>query len=423
MIEINALLTGLVVAFGVRSSLEVFLNRLNTRNLRRFGNRVPHVFEGLVDEQKLARVNTYTTDSNRIRLIHGLCRQGLTLVVLLSGFLPWLAHKVSLVGVHSLGEGLIFFATLSLAYAVPGVLFDLYSTFVIEERYGFNATTLRIWVLDLVKQTILSVVLGGLILGLLLTLIRVRHDTWWIWAWMIMAAFEATIMWLYPVVIAPWFNRFEPISDRHLEARIRSQLEKAGLRVGGVFQMDAAKRTHHTNAFLTGLGTTKRIVLFDSLLHAHSEEEILAVLCHEVGHWKRAHLIKILVLTAIITLCLLFVTARALDWPLLYRSFGFQEEIPFVGLFLVSVLLSVVGYFFRPVGSSLSRRFETEADDAAVELMGTSTFLVEALRKLSLDNLTNLCPHPLFVWFHYSHPPVVERIGRLDTQQIREVTQ
>jgi len=417
MIQINALVTGIMVAFGVRSTLEILLNCLNTRHLRRFGNRVPHAFEGVVDEQKLTKVTAYTTDSNRIRLIHGLCGQGLTLGVLLSGFLPWLVHKISLCVANPIGGGLIFFASLSVVYAVPAALFDLYATFVVEERYGFNTTSLRTWVLDLIKQTMLSAILGGLILGLLLTLIRVRHETWWIWAWMIMAAFEVIMVWLYPVVIAPWFNRFEPISDRHLEERIRCHLEKAGLRVGGVFQMDAAKRTRHTNAFVTGLGRSKRIVLFDSLLQAHSAEEILAILCHEVGHWKRAHIIQTLILIEIITLCLLFLVARGLDWPLLYRTFGFQEKIPFVGLFLLGVLLSVVGYLFRPIGSSVSRRFERQADDAAVELMGTSTFLVEALRKLSLDNLANLNPHPLFVWFYYSHPPVTGRIARLEKRK------
>jgi STE24 endopeptidase len=340
--------------------------------------------------------------------------QLMTLGVLVSGFLPWVVQKINLAVSNPVGVGLVFFALLWIVYSVPSMCFDLYETFVIENRYGFNTTTLRTWVLDLMKQTVLSAILGGVILGLLLTLIAVHHETWWIWAWIVMAIFEGIMVWLYPLVIAPWFNRFEPIPDRNLKRRIRDTMERAGLSVSGVFQMDAEKRTRHTNAFLTGLGRTKKIVLFDSLLRRHSEEEILAILCHEAGHWKRGHLIKGLVLLEITTLGLFYVASRLLDWPLLYDTFGLSEATAFAGLFLIGVLMTGVGSFLRPVGSALSRRFEEQADDMAVELTGTSTFLVEALRTLSLDNLANLNPHPLYAWFYYSHPPVAERIGRLE---------
>jgi len=222
---------------------------------------------------------------------------------------------------------------------------------------------------------------------------------------------------LYPVVIAPWFNTFEPIGDATLEHRIRHLLGKAGLCIKGVFQMDAGRRTRHTNAYFTGLGRTKRIVLFDTLLKSHPNEEILAILSHEAGHWKQGHLVKQLVLLAAVSLAGLFILAQLLEWPLLYRAFGFHDPVAFVGLFLAGIVMSQVGYFCGPLASAVSRRFERQADDAATQLSGSTMPLRQALRKLALDNLTNLNPHPLYVWFHYSHPPIVERIERLERME------
>jgi len=198
-------------------------------------------------------------------------------------------------------------------------------------------------------------------------------------------------MWLYPVLIAPLFNKFEPITNKELEDKITTLMEKSGLAVKGVFQMDAGKRSKHTNAYFTGIGRTKRIVLFDTLLASHGDEELLSVLAHEAGHWMKKHIIKQLVLLEILSLIGLFIVAKLLNWQLLYRTFGFSEQINYVGLFLVPVILGPLGYFLRPVGSALSRKI-----------------------KLSADNLANLVPHPLFSWFNYSHPPPVERIERLE---------
>jgi STE24 endopeptidase len=221
-------------------------------------------------------------------------------------------------------------------------------------------------------------------------------------------------MWLYPVLIAPLFNKFEPITNKELENNIATLMGKAGLAVKGVFQMDAGKRSRHTNAYFTGIGRTKRIVLFDTLLSSHGDEEILSVLAHETGHWMKKHIIKQLILVEIMSLIGLFIVAKLLNWQLIYQTFGFPEQIKYVGLFLVPVLLSPLGYFMRPVGSAISRKYEREADDVAIRLMGTAGPMKNALIKLSADNLANLVPHPIFSWFNYSHPPPVERIERLE---------
>jgi len=365
MIQFNWLLIAFLIAFGARSLFQVVLNRLNIRHLHRHGNQVPPVFQGIVDQEKLARISLYTADSARFGLINSLFNQCLILVVLLSGVLPLGVSGLSAWVSSPIGQGLVFFGLLYAIFNLLQIPFSLYETFVIEERYGFNTSTVKTWILDLVKGTIVSVVFGGIIVGLLLILIYHLRQSWWIWAWILLAIFEGLILWLYPVVIAPWFNKFEQIEAETLERRIRQLMEEAGLAVKGVFQMDAATRTRHTNAYFTGLGKTKRIVLFDTLLSSHTEDEILAILSHEVGHWKRRHIIKQLLLVEIGSLVALFVTAQLLEWPLLYQAFGFDGPIPFVGLFLVGTVMGVGGYFLRPFESAISRRFERGALDEA----------------------------------------------------------
>jgi STE24 endopeptidase len=221
------------------------------------------------------------------------------------------------------------------------------------------------------------------------------------------------MIWLYPVLIAPLFNKFEPIEDEVLKETIILMMAKVGLKTEDVFQIDAGKRSKHTNAYFTGLGKTKRIVLYDTLLKSHSSDEILSVLAHEAGHWKKRHIIKQLVFMEAISLAAFYLVYRLIDWPLLYQTFGFNERIPYVGLLLVAALLGPVTFFLTPVGAAVMRKFEREADGFCLDLIGTVKPMTSALQRLAKDNLANLHPHPFYAWFYYSHPPLAERIGRL----------
>ncbi len=417
MVQFNSLLIAFLILFGIRSLFQVVLSRLCIRHLRKSGTEVPSVFKDIVDQEKLTKISAYTADSVRFALIMGLFSQSLALLVLLSGFLPVLVQRLTLWISNPISGGLAFFAFLSVMLNLPQIPFSLYDTFVIEERYGFNTKTLRIWFLDLIKQTVLSAILGGIVACIILISINGLRQTWWIWAWIVLAILEGFILWLYPVVIAPWFNKFEPIRDEALEGRIRHLMKGADLGVKGVFQMDAGKRSRHTNAYFTGLGRTKRIVLFDTLFDSHTQDEILAILAHEIGHWKKGHIIKQLVLLLTVSLFGLFMVARLIDWPLLYQAFGFYEPVPYVGLFLASVVMGLIGYFLRPLESAILRRFERQADEAAVDLTRTPGSLAKALQRLAVDNLANLNPHPVYAWFYHSHPPAVDRIERLETKE------
>jgi STE24 endopeptidase len=416
MIQINSLLLTFLAVFLLRSGIQIYLNRINISHLRQHGTTVPEIFRDIIDPEKLKSISTYTIDSDHFNMVATLANQGLFLIILLSGFLPWLMKTISLWKYGPIGSGLIFFAVLSIFANLLHIPFGLYETFVIEERYGFNVMKFKMWFLDLLKSIVIAAILGGLLLGLLLVLAIHGGNTWWVWAWMLVGGIELILLWLFPVVILPLFNKFDPIENKGLENRIRTLMEKVGLRAKGIFKMDASKRSKHTNAFFVGLGRSKRIVLFDTLLASHTEEEILAVLAHEAGHWKKKHVLRMLVPLEILSFVSFYAVAKFLSWPLLYQTFGFQESTVYVGLFLIGAFISLLGYFAQPLESAISRRFELEADDFALELMETGEPMRNALKRLASDNLANLTPHPLYAWVNYSHPPLVERIMRLQRE-------
>ena len=418
MIQLNSLLLTFLAVFLLRSGVQVSLNWINISHLRQHGTTVPEIFQDTIDPEKLKRISAYTVDSDNFNMVATLANQGLFLIILLAGFLPWLVKTISLWKYGPIVSGLIFFAVLSIFTNLLRIPFGLYETFVIEERYGFNVTNFKMWFLDLLKSIVLVTILGGLLLGLLLALVIHGGNTWWVWAWILIGGFELMLLWLFPLVILPLFNKFDPIENKGLEERIRTLMEKVGLRAKGIFKMDASKRSKHTNAFFVGLGRTKRIVLFDTLLASHTEEEILAVLAHEAGHWKKKHVLRMLILLEILSFVSFYAVAKFLSWPLLYQTFGFQESIVYVGLFLIGAFISLLGYFAQPLESAISRRFELEADHFALELMETGEPLRNALKRLASDNLANLTPHPLYAWVNYSHPPLVERIERLKPQKV-----
>jgi len=330
--------------------------------------------------------------------------------------LPWIQSRANQGGLGVVTGGLFFFALLSLPGFVLSIPFSLYGNFVLEARHGFNTKTLRVWALDLLKGLFLSALLGAPLLALLLFLIESGGPLWWLYAWALVGLLELLILWLYPVLLAPLFNKFEPISNPDLVQKISALLEKAGLKAKGVFQMDASRRSRHTNAYFTGLGKNKRIVLYDTLLASHADEEILAVLAHEAGHWKRRHVLKQVLALEALSLLGFYGFAKILDIPLIYQTFGFLQPIAYVGLFLVPTLFSPVLYFAEPLGAAFSRRFEREADDYALLLTQDPAPMVKALQRLASDNLSNLFPHPFYAWFYYSHPPLLERIRWLQNR-------
>jgi STE24 endopeptidase len=412
----NAVLILLLVLFAGRIIWRYILSQLNIRYLQRNGKEIPPVFQGVINEDTLAKMVDYTVDNSRLAAKENIVGDIIELVILFL-FLPFIVATLSVLKLHLIWQALVFFGVLAAIGGIVGIPFDLYHTFVLEKKYGFSTTTWRLWFTDLVKSLLITSILLGILISAFMAFILYLPASWWFWAWLFFTLFEIMLLWIYPVVIAPLFNKYEPVRDEALRERIIALLAKVGLKAGGIYQVDEGKRSKHTNAYFTGIGKTKRIVLFDTLLAAHSTDEILSVLAHEIGHWKKKHIWKQLIFMITMSLVLLYFVYWIVGAPVLYRAFGLPGTPVYAGLFLLSIYFSCIGFFFSPVGSGVMRRYEREADRMAVELTGTSRHMISALKRLAKDNLANLHPHPLYVWFYYSHPPLLERIESLQAME------
>ncbi|MGD2127109.1 MAG: M48 family metallopeptidase [Desulfobacteraceae bacterium] len=411
MIAINTFLALYLAAYLLSAAVDTYIDLVSAAYSKKYGTEVPHEFQEVIDGGKLKKMNAYTLDNTHLSLVKGLAGKVIFLAVILFGLLPWWAEQLK--DLSFVAGGLIFFGVPIVLAGLLDLPFDYYRIFVIEERYGFNTRTRKVWMLDLLKSFFLAIILGAVLISLLLLMVGYAGKTWWIWAWLIFFSFQLLLLVFYPTLIAPIFNKFKAIGDSPLAEKIGRLAEREGIPIKGVFQMDAKKRSRHTNAYLSGLGKTKRIVLFDTLIESHGDDEILAVLAHEIGHLKRNHIKKQLFITGLASLVLLYVASEMVIWDHLYASFGFYEKSLYGGLLLVGLLWEPVGFFLAPLAMAISRRFEREADKQVVKTLESATPLITALKKMARDNLSNLSPHPLYVHFNYSHPPLLERIQAL----------
>lgn len=420
MIQFNALSVVFIALFAAAALTRYALARANIAHLRRHGHIVPEAFRDEIDEATLARMRDYTVESSRFHSLESLADDAILLVVLFAGALPWLAGAIESLGLHPVWSGTLFFGALYGASVVLDIPFSLYGTFVIERKYGFSTITPGLWLADLAKSAAVSVVLLALLFVPFFALIHWLPQAWWLAAWVFFALFQMLMIWLYPLVIAPLFNTYVPVRDEALRDRILALAAKAGLRAEGIFEVDAGRRSRHSNAYFTGLGRSKRIVLFDTLLATHSHDEIASVLAHEIGHWKLRHVFKQLLAMEAVTFAGFYLVFRLIGWPLLYETFGFAAPLPYAGLMLAAIVLKPAAFFFTPLGASVSRKYERDADRYALGLVGTTRFLAEALKRLAKENLANLHPHPAYVAFYYSHPPLAERVERLQAMDEEE---
>lgn len=405
----NAVLVLFFVLFAARFFWRYILERVNISHVKEHGKEIPPVFLQTIKQDTLNTMVDYTLEHSRLDSKENLTDDIITLIIVFI-FLPAIVDSVAVLNVSFIMQALVFFGFFAVVGGTVGIPFDLYDTFVLEKKYGFSTITWRIWLADLFKSVIVSAILFSVVVCALMAFILYLPNSWWCWGWVFFTLFQIMMLWLYPVLIAPLFNKYEPIKDEELRNKIIALMEKAGLKTKGIFQVDEGKRSKHTNAYFTGIGKTKRIVLYDTLLASHSHEEILSILAHEIGHWKKKHLLKQLVFMIAASLFLLYGIYLFVNWPPLYAAFGLPDAPMYAGLFLVSLYLGTAGFFLNPVGVAISRRYEREADFMAWQLTGTAAPMIDALRRLAKDNLANLHPHPWYVWFYYSHPPLVQRI-------------
>jgi STE24 endopeptidase len=394
-----------------------WLRFLNLRHLRKHGDELPTGFELVIDAETLRRTTAYTLDQNRLALVESACSNSLLLVFIFGG---WLGVYDCWVAAHTgsfIGGGIAFFLLIAFAEGVIEIPFSLYRTFRIENRYGFNTMTFRLWLADLAKSTAIAALLLSLVTAGGLALVRVSPTHWWLWVWLFFAGVSIFLMYISPYVIEPLFFKFEPVTTAGLEDEIRVLVEKAGLRVSRVMQVDASRRSTHSNAYFTGIGRVKRIILFDTLLQQMNHGEILAILAHEIGHWRKGHIMKRLAVTQLAALLSCYLAFRLSPWGGLPALLGLDRASFPAQLVILAFLGSLAAFPLTPLSSWLSRRHEWEADRFACTLTGTPADLATALVKLSRENLANLHPHPLYAAVYYSHPPLVERVRKLLEKQ------
>ncbi|BCS52380.1 M48 family metallopeptidase [Geobacter sp. SVR] len=405
----------LFLLFVTLTAFSYWLRHINLRHLRQYGTKVPKEFAGAIDEEKLLSSSAYTVDSSRLGLWESLFDNALLVLFLFGGLIVIYDRWVGGLCSGPVLNGILFFLLLTWCQTLLGMPFDLYGTFVIEARYGFNTMTPRLWVLDFLKSQLIGAVLLAVLIAAVFSLIGWSQSHWWLWVWSFLALFSLFMMFISPYVIEPLFNKFEPVTEEGLEDEIRAMMEKAGLKVGRVMQMDASRRSRHSNAYFTGIGRVKRIVLFDTLIRQMTHGEIVAVLAHEIGHWKRGHIWKRLLEAEVMALAGAWISFRLLGWEGLPGVLGLPADLSLPGRVVVLGLIgSLVMFPLGPLSAWRSRCQEREADRFAAELTGRPQDLASALVKLSAENLSNLFPHPFYAAFHYSHPPVVERVRTLN---------
>jgi STE24 endopeptidase len=384
------------------------LEVLNARESRRHSESPPAAFNGVMDGSTYRKSVDYTLAKSRFSRIQ-LVWEALVLgLVLFSGMLPAL-YDVFVSRGHSIFvEAAYLFAT-GVLLAIPALPLDWVEQFRLEQRFGFNTATQKTWWLDRAKGLLLSLLLGYPLLLLILKLVEWTGDRWWLWAWVLVLAFQLSMVVLAPILILPLFNKFTPLPEGSLRDRLLALGARTGFKSAAIQVMDGSKRSKHSNAFFTGFGRFRKIVLFDTLISQLSEVELEAVLAHEIGHYKRKHIPKMLVLSAVGLLLAFFAIAQLAEQSWFYRAFGFEPGSIVPALLLFSLLSGVVMFWLSPLFNLLSRRFEYQADSYAAKTMNEPDSLVGALRKLNEKNLSNLTPHPLYSGFYYSHPTLLER--------------
>lgn len=395
--------------------LGTFLLRLlsETLNLRASRAGLPSEFEGIFDEDAYLKSQAYLRASTSLSLYSGAFDLIVLLLFWFSGGFNMLDLFLRGFGYGSVPTGVLYIGTLMLLQALLSLPFSIYRTFVVEEHFGFNRTTPNVFAADLLKTLLLALLIGGPVIALLLWFFEMAGPMAWLPAWGAITLFSLLLQYVAPTWIMPLFNRFVPLEEGELKTAITDYAAGVGFPLEGIYVIDGSKRSARANAFFTGFGKRKRIALFDTLVKAHTVDELVAVLAHEIGHFKKKHILVSMVLSILNLGALFFLLSLFLNNRQLFDAFRMQELSVYGSLVFFMLLYTPVEFILSVFMQVLSRRHEYQADRYAVTTFSRGEALVEALRKLSRSNLSNLTPHPFHVFMTYSHPPVIARIGRI----------
>lgn len=411
LVFVAVLIVGLLTRF--------YLASRQIRHVALHRHAVPAAFASTISLAAHQKAADYTIAKSRFGLLEMAFGAAVLLGWTLLGGIDTLNRALMDSGLASYGSLVPQLALLAAFGLISGLLdlpFTLYTTFRLEERFGFNKMTFRLWLADLVKSTLIGLAIGLPIVALILWLMGSAGSGWWLWAWGVWMAFNLLVLVLFPTVIAPLFNKFKPLEDETLKARVTALMQRCGFAAKGLFVMDGSKRSAHANAYFTGFGAAKRVVFYDTLLKQLNPAEVDAVLAHELGHFKHKHIIKRIVLMFAMSLAGFALLGWLSSQVWFYTGLGVRPNMAgandALALLLFLMVVPLFSFFVSPVMAQLSRRHEFEADAYAVSQTNGHD-LANALLKLYQDNASTLTPDPLFVKFYYSHPPASERLGRM----------
>ncbi len=405
--------------FALEFVVEFGLNELNLRYVRAYWaeKKLPDFFQRNMSAEEYEKSVQYTLTKAQFQRWAEIYGRLVTLIVLFGGLLPFmdrfskdLASRFFSI-THA--QGLIFCFGVALVFSIASLPADLYSTFKLEARFGFNKTTWKLYSTDKLKGLVLGILIGLPFLFVVLWLMEATGSYWWIWTFFFVSGFQLLMVIVYPTLIAPLFNKFEPLPEGELRDRILRLAEQVGFKTNGIFSMDGSKRSAHSNAYFTGIGKTKRIVLFDTLIAQMTLDQAVAVLAHEMGHYKMKHIRRMLVVQTVFLLFGLYILSFLLNYRPLFAAFGLDNPSNPAALVLFSLLSGPFTFYLGPLINRLSRKHEYEADRFAIQTLRNRRPMEEALINLTVKNLSNLTPHPWYSAYHYSHPTPTERIGAI----------
>ncbi len=423
----ETLVTALFLTFFfIELIVELALNEINLRHVRERGSEriVPDPFHSYVHTVDYDKSMEYTLAKGRFQRWTGIYGALLTLFVLFGGVLPILDGFSRSWGSFfppvTQAAGVFFCFGTGAIFSILSLPPDLYSTFVLEERFGFNKTTIRLYFADKLKGLLVGIVIGMLFLFCVLWLMQAAGHAWWIWAFFFIFGFQFLIMVAYPTLIAPLFNKFEPLKQEDLHGKISTLAQQVGLKTSGIYTMDGSRRSSHSNAYFTGVGKAKRIVLFDTLIKSLTDDQMLAVLAHEMGHYKLKHIHRSLALRSIFVLLGLYFLSLLLKFDPLFQAFGLDGPSNHAALVLFTLISGPLTFYLAPLLNRVSRKHEYEADRFAARITEDGKAMEESLIQLTVENLSDLNPHPCYSAYHYSHPTPVERIHALRRDTLNE---
>ncbi len=406
--------TILYIALLTLEFLTVFtLTSLNINSVIKNRESIPLLFQSLISKESYSKSIKYTLRKEHFSILRLIFSTLFSVIILFSGFLGKIESVLSSYISNSTIYGILFIGIITFILSISEIPFSIYSTFVIEEEFGFNKMSIKSYISDTIKQTVLTVFLGGIILFALFMFIEKTGSIWWLLASTFFILFQLLLVVIYPTFIAPIFNKFTPLEDGELKTELEKMATEAKFSLTGIFVMDGSKRSGHSNAYFTGIGKTKRIVLYDTLIENLTVQELCGVLAHEIGHWKMGHITKKITLTFLTIPVTFFIISLLIGFQPLFTTFGLQPGTYYGLITLIMMISSSFTFFLTPLSNKLSRKHEFEADDFAKKIRGESDSLINALLKLSKDNLSNLTPDIYYSTYYYSHPPVSERVKKL----------